>query len=53
MNKRHWITVDLADNSGGRMPAGVLDELVDDSYDRVVATLPVRLRPAPRSRPVR
>ncbi len=53
MNERHWIAVDLGSASGDPLPTGLLDELVDDSYDRVMATLPVRLRPAPRSRPSR
>lgn len=40
MNKRHWITVELC-------PAADLDfveELIEDSYDNVVAGLPARLR---------
>ncbi|WP_016699191.1 MmcQ/YjbR family DNA-binding protein [Actinoalloteichus spitiensis] len=41
MNKRHWITVDLA----AALPDDLLDELVEDSHDLVVAALPVRARP--------
>ncbi|AUS81799.1 DNA-binding protein [Actinoalloteichus sp. AHMU CJ021] len=41
MNKRHWITVDLAH----ALPDDLLDELVEDSHDLVVAALPVRARP--------
>jgi predicted DNA-binding protein (MmcQ/YjbR family) len=40
MNKRHWITVELS-------PAGdlhLVGELIEDSYDNVVAGLPARLR---------
>ncbi len=40
MNKRHWITVELC-------PAADLDfvgELIEDSYDNVVAGLPARQR---------
>ncbi|MGV8979077.1 MAG: MmcQ/YjbR family DNA-binding protein [Cellulomonas sp.] len=42
MNKRHWITVKLC-------PAAdlcLVAELIEDSYDNVVAGLPARLRPA-------
>ncbi|MFZ4301161.1 MmcQ/YjbR family DNA-binding protein [Streptomyces cinereoruber] len=41
MNKRHWNTVIVGD-----LPAPVVRELVEDSYDLVVAGLPkaVRLR---------
>ncbi|WP_227422416.1 MmcQ/YjbR family DNA-binding protein [Pengzhenrongella sicca] len=45
MNKRHWITVVLS-------PATELDlvgELIEDSYDTVVAGLPARLRSSLRS----
>lgn len=41
MNKKHWITVDLA----GELPSGLLEELVEDSYDLVVDKLPARDRP--------
>ncbi len=42
MNKKHWVTVDLA----GPLPAGELADLVRGSYELVVAALPARLRPA-------
>lgn len=45
MNKRHWITVDLDDALAPSLPADLLDELVDDSYSLVVASLGARLRP--------
>ncbi|MFJ8827104.1 MmcQ/YjbR family DNA-binding protein [Streptomyces sp. NPDC102467] len=35
MNKRHWNTVTVAE-----LPAGFVRELVEDSYDLVVAGLP-------------
>ncbi|MFI6872715.1 MmcQ/YjbR family DNA-binding protein [Streptomyces sp. NPDC050400] len=35
MNKRHWNTVTV-----GELPASVVRELVEDSYDLVVAGLP-------------
>lgn len=41
MNKRHWVTVQLA----GDVPPGLLAELVEDSYDLVVDGLPARDRP--------
>jgi predicted DNA-binding protein (MmcQ/YjbR family) len=41
MNKRHWITVALDQ----RLPEGLVDELIRESYRLVVATLPLRLRP--------
>lgn len=49
MNKRHWITADL----GGavHLPAPLLEDLVEDSYDLIVARLPVRLRPPVGSPP--
>jgi predicted DNA-binding protein (MmcQ/YjbR family) len=43
MNKRHWITVDL----GGTLPAGLVTDLVANSYELVVSSLPRKLRPAP------
>ena len=43
MDKRHWITVALDEP----LPDGLLDDLVEDSYDLVVAGLPRRLRPVP------
>jgi predicted DNA-binding protein (MmcQ/YjbR family) len=36
MNKRHWNTV----TADGELPDGLLRELVEDSYDLVVAGLP-------------
>ncbi|MEV5881182.1 MmcQ/YjbR family DNA-binding protein [Streptomyces sp. NPDC052020] len=36
MNKRHWNTV----TAGGGLPDGLVRELVEDSYDLVVAGLP-------------
>jgi len=42
MNKRHWITVQLGDD----VPDSLLTDLIVDSYDLVVAGLPVRLRPS-------
>lgn len=41
MSKKHWVTVDLA----GDLPPGLLEELVEDSYDLVVDKLPARDRP--------
>ena len=43
MNKRHWITIGLGDS----LPGALLSELVRGSYELVVASLPVKLRPAP------
>jgi predicted DNA-binding protein (MmcQ/YjbR family) len=40
MNKKHWNTLDL---SGG-LPSALVKELIDHSYDLVVASLPKRLR---------
>lgn len=40
MNKRHWITVDVAPET----PAGLVRDLVDDSYDLVVSGLPQRVQ---------
>ncbi|GHA66868.1 MmcQ/YjbR family DNA-binding protein [Streptomyces tendae] len=41
MNKRHWNTVTVgAGPDGGRLPDRVVRELVEDSYDLVVAGLP-------------
>ncbi|MGA4848780.1 MmcQ/YjbR family DNA-binding protein [Streptomyces sp. G5(2025)] len=39
MNKRHWNTVTV-DGTGGTLPARQLRELIEDSYDLVVAGLP-------------
>lgn len=41
MNKKHWITVQLDDT----LPAGLVGELIEDSYDLVVDRLPARDRP--------
>ena len=41
MNKRHWITVEAADD----VDESLLRDLVTDSYRLVVATLPRRQRP--------
>ncbi|MET0449871.1 MAG: MmcQ/YjbR family DNA-binding protein [Aeromicrobium sp.] len=41
MNKKHWITVQL----DGSLPPGLLEELIEDSYDLVVDKLPARDRP--------
>jgi predicted DNA-binding protein (MmcQ/YjbR family) len=43
MSKRHWITVDLA----AQLPTGLVRQLVEGSYELVVASLPAQLRPAP------
>lgn len=43
LDKRHWITVSLADP----LPDGLLDDLVEESYELVVGLLPRRLRPVP------
>lgn len=47
MNKRHWITIDLEEATGPALPAGLVEELVEDSYSLIVESLPARLRPAP------
>ncbi|CAL9446048.1 MmcQ/YjbR family DNA-binding protein [Streptomyces sp. enrichment culture] len=39
MNKRHWNTVTVAGGEG-ELPGRVVRELVEDSYDLVVAGLP-------------
>ena len=36
MNKKHWNTVDLA----GSVPESLIQEMIDDSYELVVARLP-------------
>ena len=41
MNKKHWITVQL----DGDLPEGLLEELIEDSYDLIVDKLPARDRP--------
>jgi predicted DNA-binding protein (MmcQ/YjbR family) len=40
LNKRHWITVTL----DGSLPDGMVFDLLEDSYDLVVAGLPARRR---------
>ncbi|MEN8113513.1 MAG: MmcQ/YjbR family DNA-binding protein [Actinomycetota bacterium] len=40
MNKRHWITVDFAEDT----PAQLVRGLLEDSYDLVVSKLPKRVR---------
>jgi predicted DNA-binding protein (MmcQ/YjbR family) len=42
LNKRHWITIAL----DGSVEGDLLDDLVDGSYDLVVAKLPKRTRDA-------
>ena len=41
MSKRHWITIDL----GTTLPRGLVGQLVEGSYELIVASLPARLRP--------
>ncbi len=41
MNKKHWITVRL----DGTLPPGLVEELIEDSYDLIVDKLPLRDRP--------
>lgn len=41
MNKKHWITVQL----DGSLPPGLVEELIEDSYDLIVDKLPARDRP--------
>lgn len=43
LNKRHWITVSLTES----LPEGLVDDLVEESYELVVEGLPKRLRPVP------
>ena len=40
MNKKHWNTLML----GGRLPTALVRELIKDSYDLVVASLPKKAR---------
>jgi predicted DNA-binding protein (MmcQ/YjbR family) len=42
LNKRHWITVTL----DGSLPDRMVFDLIEDSYDLVVAGLPASRRPA-------
>ena len=44
LNKRHWITITL----DGSIPDRMVRDLVEDSYDLVVDSLPARSRPGPR-----
>ncbi|RAP70179.1 hypothetical protein ACZ87_03018 [Candidatus Erwinia dacicola] len=41
MNKRHWISI----CAGEQISEGLIKQLVEESYDLVVAGLPKRLRP--------
>ena len=41
MNKKHWITVRLDDS----LPVGLVEELIEDSYDLIVDKLPTRDKP--------
>lgn len=41
LNKRHWNTVVL----GGSLPQQTLEEMIEDSYDLVVSSLPRSRRP--------
>lgn len=45
LNKRHWVTVDLAGDLAGDLPPGLVDDLLLGSYDLVVARLPRDRRP--------
>ena len=45
MNKKHWISVELAPD----VDRELLAELIEDSYDNVVATLPRAQRPTLRA----
>ncbi|WP_423919499.1 MmcQ/YjbR family DNA-binding protein [Frigoribacterium sp. 2-23] len=41
MNKRHWITIAL----GGGLDAQTVEDLIGNSYDRVIAAMPKSRRP--------
>ena len=41
MNKKRWVTVQL----DGSLPAGLVAELIEDSYDLIVDKRPARDRP--------
>ena len=41
MNKRHWITITL----GGALDDQAVEDLIGNSYDRVIAALPKSRRP--------
>ena len=42
LNKRHWNTVTV----DGALPAGMVRDMIEDSYDLIVAKLPKRTRQA-------
>ena len=42
MNKKHWNTLNL----GGRLPTALVRELIEHSYQLVVASLPKKVREA-------
>ena len=42
MNKRHWITV----YPGNTLSEGVIQQLVEDSYQQVISGIPASRRPA-------
>jgi predicted DNA-binding protein (MmcQ/YjbR family) len=46
MNKRHWITITL----NPTMPADLIEDLISDSYDLVVASIPNHARPSLETR---
>ncbi len=46
MHKRHWVSLVLHDD----LDPMLLEQLLEDSYDLVVAKLPVRLRPVTHER---
>ena len=46
MHKRHWVSLVLHDD----LDPMLLEQLLEDSYDLVVAKLPVRLRPVTHQR---
>lgn len=41
LNKRHWVTLDLS----GDLPQTMVEDLVGNSYDRVIAGMPKKHRP--------
>ncbi len=45
MNKRHWITISLTPS----MSADLIDELISDAYDLIVAAMPSHTRQAFKS----
>ncbi len=46
MHKRHWVSLVLHNDLDPKL----LEQLLEDSYDLVVAKLPVRLRPVTHQR---